>query len=167
MLDALRLLLASPLHPERPRARAKVPTIPARVLTVLLAEDNRINTMFIKRLVERFGHRVVHAESGVQAVSLWQDLAVDLILMDVQMPEMDGYEATRRIRSLEVDQGRSVPIVALTASAMKGADRPCLEAGMNAYLPKPLDVARLEQILNSVAAGQTDFFQPLPEAPAQ
>jgi two-component system, sensor histidine kinase and response regulator len=113
---------------------------------VLLAEDNAVNQKVAMRLLERMGYRVDVVPDGQAAVTAWQTGRYDLILMDCQMPVLDGYEATREIRRLESDQ-RRIPIVALTAHAMKGADEPCFAAGMDAYLSKPIDRAMLENTL--------------------
>jgi CheY-like chemotaxis protein len=97
------------------------------------------------RTLEKIGYRVDIAVDGQAAVESWKTGRYDLILMDCQMPVMDGYEATRAIRALEKqDQKQRTPIVALTAHAMKGIDQDCLDAGMDAYLSKPIDRAQLE-----------------------
>jgi CheY-like chemotaxis protein len=106
---------------------------------ILLAEDNAINQVFVTRLLERWGHRVVVAENGRDALAALDCESFDLVLMDVQMPEMDGFEATRAIRQRESENGGGhLPIVALTAHAMKGDRTRCLDAGMDDYLSKPI-----------------------------
>jgi CheY-like chemotaxis protein len=115
-----------------------------RPLRVLLAEDNHINQRMIKELLSREGgHAVDIANNGNQAIELWQSKPYDLILMDVQMPEMDGIEAAERIRQKEVELGRRIPIIALTAHAMPGDRQRCLDAGMDDYLSKPLEPRRV------------------------
>jgi two-component system sensor histidine kinase/response regulator len=104
----------------------------------LLAEDNEVNRLLVVRLLERQGYRVVIAENGREAVAALEREAIDLVLMDVQMPEMDGLEATRAIRLREKETGSHLPIIALTAHAMKGDREGCLEAGMDDYLSKPV-----------------------------
>ncbi|HZW03839.1 MAG TPA: response regulator, partial [Anaerolineaceae bacterium] len=104
---------------------------PAGRLRILLAEDNHINRKMIKELLGREGHRVDLANNGVEAVAAWQQAEYDLVLMDVQMPEMDGLEAAQRIRALENANGHRTPIVALTAHAMPGDRQRCLQAGMD------------------------------------
>jgi PAS domain S-box-containing protein len=106
---------------------------------ILLAEDNAINQVFVTRLLERWGHRVVVAENGRDALAALDRESFDLVLMDVQMPEMDGFEATGAIRQRESENGGGhLPIVALTAHAMKGDRARCLDAGMDDYLSKPI-----------------------------
>ena len=105
---------------------------------ILLAEDNSVNEMVAVRTLNRFGYRVEVARDGQQALRAWESARFDLILMDCQMPVLDGYAATREIRSRETAQ-QHIPIIALTAHAMKGDDLKCKEAGMDAHLTKPLD----------------------------
>jgi PAS domain S-box-containing protein len=113
---------------------------------ILLAEDNIVNQKVACRILENSGHRVDVAADGQAAVDAWRTGRYDLILMDCQMPVMDGYEASRKIRELEAGNAR-IPIIALTAHAMKGADRECAEAGMDDYLSKPIDKERLKTCL--------------------
>jgi signal transduction histidine kinase/DNA-binding response OmpR family regulator/HPt (histidine-containing phosphotransfer) domain-containing protein len=114
---------------------------------ILLAEDNLVNQKVAIRLLEKLDYRVEVVADGRAAVAAWQGGSFDLILMDCQMPQMDGYSATREIRRLE-GAGRHVPIVALTAHAMKGDEEKCREAGMDDYLTKPIDRAKLDACLD-------------------
>lgn len=107
-------------------------------LEVLLVEDNEINARMTQRMLEKRGHRVRVASNGLHALAELERRRFDLVLMDVQMPEMDGLEATRRIRQREQEHGGHVPIVAMTAHAMKGDRERCLEAGMDGYVSKPI-----------------------------
>lgn len=107
-------------------------------LKVLLAEDNPVNALLATRVLEKLGCVVRHVPDGQAAVVACTENMFDIVLMDVQMPELDGLEATRRIRAWERTVDKHTPIVALTANAMKGDDRMCLEAGMDGYVPKPL-----------------------------
>jgi signal transduction histidine kinase len=105
---------------------------------ILLAEDNEVNQKVARRTLEKLGFWVDVVSNGVEAVKAWQTEHYDLLLMDCQMPELDGYEATRQIRALEREE-KHIPIVALTAHAMQGAEAECSAAGMDAYLTKPFE----------------------------
>ncbi len=127
----------------RHQVRATQPRANRRIL---LAEDNPVNQKVARATLERMGLRVESVNNGRDAVTAWEGGRFDLILMDCQMPELDGYAATREIRRREGGE-RHIPIVALTAHAMKGDDIACRDAGMDDYLTKPLDRARLEECL--------------------
>jgi CheY-like chemotaxis protein len=117
-------------------------------LRILLAEDNPVNQKVALRILEKEGHAVTVAADGREALVLWQRQEFDLILMDVQMPEMDGLEATAAIRRAEMSQGGGhIPIIALTAHAMAGDRERCLAAGMDGYASKPM---RAEEIRNEI-----------------
>ena len=124
------------------------------VKPILLAEDNLVNQKVACRILEKLGYRVDVAADGQAAVDAWATGRYQLILMDCQMPVMDGYEATRQIRDREAGRTR-IPIIALTAHAMKGADVECTAAGMDDYISKPIDRdqlnARIERWLNAPA----------------
>ena len=122
-------------------------------LRILLAEDNPVNQRLAVRLLEKQGHTVVVASDGRQVLELLERQPVDVVLMDVQMPEMDGLEATAAIRQKEQDNGRHLPIVAMTAHAMKGDRERCLAAGMDDYLAKPIQPRELYKLIERVAAG--------------
>ncbi|MCY2996302.1 MAG: response regulator [Planctomycetota bacterium] len=132
--------------------RAAVPTAvqPLRPLRVLLAEDSFYNQRLAIGLLKKQGHAVIVAENGRQAVEQLEQGTFDLVLMDVQMPGMDGFEATRAIRAREAQSGGHVPIIALTAHAMKGDRERCLEAGMDAYISKPVRARTLYKVLAEV-----------------
>ncbi len=119
-------------------------------LTILLAEDNAVNRMLATHTLEREGYRITTASNGLEAVELAQQVRFDLILMDVQMPGMDGFQATARIRQFERQCGRqATTIVAVTAHAMAGDRERCLSAGMDDYLSKPLRASDLLRIATS------------------
>src|SRR5262245_41787980 len=124
MLDAV-----APRHPRRYR--------------VLVAEDNIINQTLLTRLLEREGHEVRLAGNGLEALAAFEDERFDLVLMDLQMPEMDGIEAAERIRARERQTGGRVPIVAVTTSSSDDDRRRCLDAGMDDLVPKPVEPPRL------------------------
>ena len=120
----------------------------ARPLRILVAEDNPINQRFAVRLLEKNGHTVVVACNGREAVAAVQGGDIDLVLMDIQMPEMDGLAATAAIRAAEAGGARRLPILALTALAMSGDRERCLAAGMDGYLVKPI---QCDHLLRAVA----------------
>jgi CheY-like chemotaxis protein len=114
---------------------------------ILLVEDNRVNQMLAVRLLEKRGHHVQVAGDGREALEKLKEADFDLVLMDVQMPVMGGFEATAAVREMEKGTGRHIPIVALTARAMKGDRERCLAAGMDSYVAKPIHSEELfEQI---------------------
>jgi signal transduction histidine kinase/CheY-like chemotaxis protein len=131
--------------PTGPPARRRRPVLPP--LRILLAEDNRVNRMVARRLLEREGHAVVAVQDGREAVDAFERERFDVILMDVQMPRVDGLEATGEIRRIETRGAGHVPIVALTAHALKGDEERCLGAGMDAYVAKPLKPEELFAII--------------------
>jgi CheY-like chemotaxis protein len=114
---------------------------------VLLADDNRVNQKVALGALKRLGLTVDVANNGEEAVAAWAAGIFDLILMDCQMPVMDGYQAAREIRARETRANRT-PIIALTADAMKGTEQLCREAGMDDYLTKPIDRDRLSEVVN-------------------
>ena len=122
-----------------------------RKLRVLLAEDNAVNQKLAVRLLEKQGHVVTVANDGVQAVAAVQNGEFDVVLMDVQMPNMGGLEAVAAIRARERGTGKHVPIVAMTAHAMKGDQESCLAAGMDAYVSKPIHPVHLMEVIAAVA----------------
>jgi PAS domain S-box-containing protein len=116
---------------------------PSFRLNVLLAEDNPVNQQLARRLLEKWGHSVTVAKNGREVLTLVAHETFDVVLMDVQMPEMDGLEATAAIREKEEKTGDRLPIIAMTAHAMKGDAERCLAAGMDAYVPKPIQPQQL------------------------
>jgi two-component system CheB/CheR fusion protein len=144
------------------RAEAAAGTRPEKAIdrasgagrSVLLAEDNRINQTLAVRLLEKRGFQVVVAENGREAVAAHARQHFDLILMDVQMPGMNGLEATAAIRASEADDER-IPIVAMTAHAMKGDRERCLDGGMDDYVSKPISPTVLFEVIDRALAGRT------------
>jgi len=123
---------------------------------ILLAEDNAVNQRLAARLLEKQGHSVLAVANGVQALAALETQAFDLILMDVQMPEMNGYEATTAIREKERTTGGHIPIIAMTAHALKGDRERCIAAGMDGYISKPIKTGELvEAIEGSVVIRNT------------
>lgn len=140
------------------RALKVEPPATQQPLRILLVEDNLVNALLTKTLLQRLGHHVRHVTTGASALAEIESLrgndaeALDLVLMDVQMPDMDGLEVTRRVRASEIraDDGRRLPIIALTANAMQDDRYACLEAGMDGFLPKPFRVVELEQVMQQI-----------------
>jgi two-component system sensor histidine kinase/response regulator len=126
---------------------APIDVATTRSLHVLLAEDNAVNQRLVARILQKRGHRVVVAETGAAALGALQKERFDIALMDVQMPHMDGFEATAAIRAAEMRTGTHLPIVALTAHAMKGDAERCLAAGMDGYISKPIDPEKLIAVI--------------------
>jgi PAS domain S-box-containing protein len=122
-------------------------------LRILLAEDNEVNQQLIEWMLEKQGHKVVVAVNGREVLQRLEEETFDVILMDVQMPELDGYETTACIRTREQHTGEHIPIVALTAYAMKGDRERCLQAGMDSYLSKPVEAEELHAALKTIQGG--------------
>ena len=128
-------------------------------MTVLVAEDHPVNELLINQLLKRLGCQVRNARDGEQAVQLWKQGGVDLVLMDVQMPGTNGLQATRMIREQEILQGkRHTPIVAVTANAMKGDREACLAAGVDGYTPKPVSPQALIRAMDDVLQRTSGFL---------
>lgn len=156
LLDAIVLAVGA----AAPAAAAPATAIPTRTATrpksILLAEDSPINQKLAIGLLERWGHRVTVATTGNEAVRLTAEQPFDLVLMDVQMPELDGLDATRQIRQRENQTGGHLPIIAMTAHAMKGDRELCLSAGMDGYLMKPIRAEQLFRQIEEVSSEEAD-----------
>jgi signal transduction histidine kinase/ligand-binding sensor domain-containing protein/ActR/RegA family two-component response regulator len=137
-----------PEMPTAPEIDASLALDADRALAVLLAEDNLVNQHLARRTIEKWGHQVTVVSTGREAVDAAQQRRFDLILMDVQMPEMDGFEATARIRARE--RGYRVPIVAMTAHALTGDRERCISAGMDGYVTKPIDLSKLRETIDDI-----------------
>jgi PAS domain S-box-containing protein len=129
---------------------------PRRQLRVLLAEDNEINQQLVIHLLKNAGHAVTLASNGREALELLAAGSFDVVLMDVRMPEMGGFEATAKIREEEARTGGHIPIIAMTAHAMKGDRERCLEAGMDGYVSKPIQPKRLFETIEAVLPERLD-----------
>jgi CheY-like chemotaxis protein len=121
-------------------------------MEILLAEDNVVNQRLACRVLQKHGHTVTVANNGREAIDWHARHRFDLILMDIQMPELDGFEATAAIRNQERLLAMHTPIVAMTAHAMEGDRTRCLEAGMDGYIAKPVNVKQLVQVLSAIPA---------------
>ncbi len=135
------------------RAPAKIRSLVATLLPslrILLAEDNAVNQKLVVHLLEKDGHIVTVASNGREALEALELADYDLVLMDVQMPEMSGFEATASIRKREKTSGGHLPVIALTAHAMKGDQDRCLKAGMDAYVSKPIQREELLKAMETV-----------------
>jgi two-component system sensor histidine kinase/response regulator len=121
-------------------------------LRILLVEDNAVNELLADRLLEKRGHEVTIARNGKEALATIEKQSFDVVLMDVQMPEMDGFEATAAIRRIEKGSGNHVPIIAMTAHAMVGDKERCIEAGMDNYIAKPIRPEELTEMLERYSA---------------
>ncbi|MBI1818035.1 MAG: response regulator [Deltaproteobacteria bacterium] len=157
LLDAMLLALGSVTQLAPPTGHhLPPPDATTRTLRVLLAEDNAVNQKLAQRLLEKRGHTVRVASNGQEALAAFAAEAFDLILMDVQMPEIDGLEATAAIRARERVSGTHTPIIALTANAMKGDEERCLVAGMDGYVSKPLQPAKLYEAIERLVPAPAD-----------
>lgn len=150
LLDAMMTALGPSLSVQesQPPLLALAPA--GRRYKLLLAEDNAVNQKLAVRLLEKRGHQVVAVNNGKEAIAVLDRESFDAVLMDVQMPEMDGFEATTAIRARDAVRGSRVPIIAMTAHAMKGDRERCLQAGMDAYVAKPLRIQELLTVLGEL-----------------
>jgi len=152
----IRLQASAPARevqsPRPALAPAMLPAdVPAHRLRILLAEDNVVNQRVAMTLLQKHGHEVTIAVNGREALDALERQPFDVVLMDVQMPELNGLEATAKIRAREAGTQQHVPIIAMTAHTMKGDREMCLNAGMDGYLSKPLDRKRLIEAVEAVA----------------
>lgn len=162
MPSELQAAIRAMLDPAVPRAAPpprEKPSLPRRgrpSLRVLLAEDTKANQVLMRAVLEKQGHGLVIVDDGLEALAAWERERFDLVLMDVQMPNMDGMEATREIRRHERERGGRVPIVALTAHALKGDEKRILDAGMDAYVSKPIQIQRVLEVIDRLAGAQPE-----------
>jgi PAS domain S-box-containing protein len=153
IITALHVAGRQKARPSVAQRRSRTAQHPLRIL---LAEDNPVNQEVAVHLIERRGHSVIVAENGREAVEAIERHKFDLVLMDVQMPEMGGLEATRVIREKEKGGGHHLPIIAMTAHAMQGDREQCLEAGMDGYLAKPIDPKTFLQTVEGISERSTE-----------
>ena len=164
-LQTLRRTLETVLERSAPGYAGSIPRkipgeLPGRGFSLLLAEDNPVNQKLALIILRKAGYSVDVAENGLQALDQIAERRYDAVLMDVQMPELDGLEATRRIRMRE-KAGAHLPIIAMTANAMKGDEARCIEAGMDDYISKPFDLPKLLKVLtNWVGEGRSEALSP-------
>ncbi|MDI3326471.1 response regulator [Pontibacterium granulatum] len=153
LLDAILSVEGGETQPEAVPESEEMIVQDTAALHILLAEDGLINQKVATKLLEQRGYFVDIANNGQEAVERYKQKHFDLVLMDIQMPEMDGFEATKHIRKLEAAGASHLPIIAMTANAMKGDREQCLKAGMDGYIPKPIRSEQLyetiEQVLNA------------------
>jgi signal transduction histidine kinase/ActR/RegA family two-component response regulator len=150
---SITLPLASAPVATPPTPQTIEPSVDATPLRVLVAEDNLVNRTLAEHLLRRRGHQPVMVVNGREAVDALEDPSIDLVLMDLQMPEMDGFEATAAIRARERGTGARIPIIALTAHAMEGDRQRCLDADMDGYVSKPIDAVELFSVIEDVTRG--------------
>jgi two-component system sensor histidine kinase/response regulator len=155
MSQSVSIIDAKPLpRPRHPAAK------PGPRLRLLVVEDNPVNRLVATRMIENRNHTVRAAANGLEALEMIEKESFDCLLMDVQMPVMDGFEATAAIRNRERDSGGHLPIIAMTAHAMAGDLERCLAAGMDDYLSKPIKAkdafAAIERVLQAVKARSPD-----------
>ncbi len=164
LLDAILRAVGGPAEAERARNRPEpLGTLTTRPLNILLADDSLVNQKVASRLLELRGHRVTVVNNGREAVAALEKGNFDRVLMDMQMPEMDGFEATAAIRLRERATGTHVPIIAMTAHALKGDREHCLSAGMDGYISKPIQSTTLYHVVEGV--GPAEPAAELPPAP--
>ena len=151
LLNAIVLVMGVPPRETEDRHEPSATAKAARPLKLLLAEDSLVNQRVAVRLLERRGHSVVIANNGTEAVAATDQEQFNPVLMDVHMQEMDGFQATGAIRAVEKERGGHLPIVAMTANAMKGDREKCLEAGMDDYIAKPIGSQELYEVVERMA----------------
>lgn len=164
----MHVLKCDPGTVEEPVADTALPRPAGRPMRILLAEDNAVNQKLMLRLLDKGKHDVTVAYNGIACLEELERATFDVVLMDVQMPELGGFETTARIRQEEQRTGRHIPIVAMTAHAMKGDRERCLEAGMDDYVSKPIQASELFAVLERVASQlsheETPAKVPVPSA---
>ncbi len=154
LLDTLMTVLKGPLLNRKSFEQVKA--LP-KSMSILVAEDTPANQKVIRAILEKRGHRVQIANNGREAVDQIRQRRFDVVLMDVQMPTMDGLQATQTIRNLSDATQAEIPIVAMTAHARREDRRKCLASGMDAYIAKPIDAGKLIQLVENVERREEDY----------
>ncbi len=149
LLEALAIAVGNPSDRPAPGAEQPPETLASGPLRILVAEDNRVNQTLAHALLAKMGHSAIIVNNGLDVLDALDRAPFDLILMDVQMPEMDGIETTTAIRTRESLSGEHIPIIALTAHALLEDERKCLSAGMDGYVSKPIDPDRLARAIRT------------------
>ena len=166
LLDAIMKIIGKRLvEKELSKPRPHIPKTPSP-LNILLAEDSAVNQQVAVRMFEKMGHSVEVANNGREAVEKFRSGSFDAVFMDIQMPEMDGYEATRLIREIEAERGTHTPIIAMTAHATKEDRERCLASGMDSYVSKPVTFDRLGKVLEEIF-GEKDEAEGAAGKPAE
>jgi two-component system sensor histidine kinase/response regulator len=152
LFDAIQIAMdkKKPAEQQPQKVAEAKPKAAVRSLKILVAEDTPFNQTFILRLLEKNGYQAVLVENGQQAVEMFNPDTIDIILMDVQMPEMDGFKATGKIREIEEQKGGHIPIIAMTAYATEGDRERCLAAGMDDYVSKPISAVKLFKAIEAL-----------------
>ena len=165
LFDVIVSAIGQPVNERASTPKRRKRSRPAlRKLQVLVAEDNQVNQLVATRIFEKLGHQVIVVNNGREALAAVHAGKFDLIAMDVQMPEMDGLDATRAIRAVERAAGTHIPIIAMTAHAMKGDRERCLAAGMDGYTSKPIRIRDLEQAIAQLISPINSASVSVPEA---
>jgi CheY-like chemotaxis protein len=142
--------------PEKRRAPAEMGKWKDKIFRILMAEDNLINIRLTKLVLEKTGHKVDVAENGIEAINKLKANEYDLVLMDIEMPVMDGIEATRRIRAGEAGkEKKDITIIALTAHAINEIKSQAMNTGMDGYITKPIEITRLSQTIIEIQDGKS------------
>ncbi len=158
LIKVLDKLVNAKVTSEKKNEVEKPVVAKSEVIKILLAEDQLINRKIVIGLLKKYNCEIEVAENGAIAVDKYKQKDYDVVLMDVQMSQMDGYEATRQIRRLEKDTGKHIPIIAMTAHAMNGDREKCLASGMDHYITKPIDVKEVVRSINSYLQKKCNSF---------
>jgi CheY-like chemotaxis protein/HPt (histidine-containing phosphotransfer) domain-containing protein len=167
LFDVIITALGQPPIEKTPAPRKRKVARSKQRLQVLVAEDNQVNQLVATRIFERLGYQVTVVNNGREAVTAVQNRKFDLVAMDVQMPEMDGFEATAAIRAWEKTTGTHTLIVAMTAHAMKGDRERCLAAGMDGYASKPIRMKELQDVIDELTQSERSSQVPEPTSASE